>query len=128
MHTDEVTTLSRNDGNIVLPAVFVDQVLYREKTGRYSDGEITEHIIMKVGRKYFEATDLRGKINIDSLMYESKMYSQDNCRLYRTRQEILDKNEIINLYGKIQQLFSHYSNRKFTLNDLRKVAEIVGVS
>ena len=114
--------------NPLLPAVFVGQVLYRERTGRYSTGEITEHTVTKIGRKYFECTDLNDKINVSNLNYESKMYSQNNYRLYRTKQEILDKNELSRLYSKIQHSFSHYSNQKFSLEDLRKVAQIIGVS
>ena len=112
--------------NRMLPAVFVGQVLYRERTSRHSPTEITEHTVTKIGRKYFEATGLNDKINISNLKYESPMYSQHNYQLYLSKQQILDRQEMNSLYNKIQNLFSHYSNRKFTLDELRKVAEIVG--
>lgn len=116
------------EANPMLPAVYLGQVLYRERSNRYSkEIEITEHTVTKIGRKYFEATGLNDKINIENLTYESKMYSQHNYKLYLSKQEILDKNEANELYNKIQHLFSHYSNRSFTLEDLRSVAKIVGV-
>lgn len=112
--------------NPMLPAVYIGQVLYRERTGKYANGEITEHTVTKIDRKYFECTCLNNKINVSDLMYENKMYSQDNYRLYITKQEIFDKNELSILYAAIQSSFSHYSNKKFTLDELRKVSKILG--
>lgn len=57
----------------MLPAVFVGQVLYRERTSRYSEPEITEHTVTKIGRKYFEVTGLNDKINISNLKFSLAM-------------------------------------------------------
>jgi len=111
----------------MLPAVFVGQVLFREVSSRYTERHITEHTVTKVGKKYFECTDLRDKITISNLMHENKVYSQSNYQMYRTKQEILDKNEMSKLYNTIQKSFSHYTNSsKYTLEQLRQIADIVG--
>lgn len=107
--------------------VFVGEVLYKERTGRYSNGEITEHIVTKIGRKYLECTGLNEKINISNLMYESKNYSQCNYRLYRDKQEILDENELSRLITKIRYYFSLYGNKNYKLEHLRKIAEIINL-
>ena len=112
--------------NPMLPAVYIGQVLYRERTGRYANGEITEHTVTKIGRKYFECTNLNDKINLTTLIHENKIYSQSEYKLYKTKNEIFDKNELSILYAAIQRSFSHYSNKKFTLDELRKVSEILG--
>ena len=111
----------------MLPAVFVGQVLFKEVTSRYSDTYISEHTVIKVGKKYFECEGLRDKFNITNLTHEDKMYSQRNYKLYRSKQEIHDKNEFVDLMHKIQNTFSHYNhNKDFTLEQLRQIADIAG--
>ena len=123
-------SIENENGNFakpMLPAVFVGQVLFREVSSRYTDWHITEHKVTKIGKKYFECEGLRDKITIATLMHENKVYSQSNYQMYRTKQEILDKNELNKLYNNIQKTFSHYNhNKNFTLEQLRQVADIVG--
>jgi len=109
-----------------LPTVFVGQVLFREANRR---GEvITEHTVTKVGRKYFDCTDIRHKITIETLRYENSVYSQFNFQMYRTMEEILDKNEEISLYSAIQKVFSAYHpSNKLSLAQLRNISGIIGI-
>ena len=110
----------------LLPAVFVGQILFREINTRYKKA-ITEHIVTKVGKKYFECSDLRDKITISNLKHEDNVYSQRNYQMYRSKQEILDKNEMNSLFQKIKQSFSDYNhNGNFTIEQLRNIADIVG--
>lgn len=117
-----------NSAKPILPTVFVGQVLFREVSSRYTEGYITEHKVTKIGKKYFECEGLGDKITIATLRHENKGFSQVNYQLYRTKQEILDRNELNKLYNNIQKTFSHYNNhsKNFTLEQLRKVADIVG--
>ena len=47
--------------------------------------------------------------------------------MYRSKQEILDKNEMNSLFSKIKHSFSNYNhNGKFTIEELRQIADIVG--
>lgn len=111
-----------NDKKPNLPAIVVGQILYRElKTS------IKEYTVTKVGRKYLECANLEDKISIDTLKYENKNYSQSNYQMYRSKQEILDKNEMNSLFSKIKHSFSDYThNGKFTIEQLRQIADIVG--
>ena len=110
----------------LLPKVFVGQILFREINTRYKK-EITEHTVTKVGKKYFECSDLRHKITISNLKHEYNVYSQNNYQMYRSKQEILDKNEMNSLFQKIKQSFSDYNhNANFTIEQLRNIANIIG--
>ena len=129
MHKDEVTTSSRNDGNTVLPEVFVGQILYREKSYRNEPTKIEEVIVGKTGKKYFYLTGWEERYPIDkeTLRYTDKVYSQNGFQLYRDKQQILDKNETANLYTNIQKVFRDYSNNnRLTLEQLRNISDILG--
>jgi hypothetical protein len=107
-------------------SVFVGQILFREVITRY-EKSITEHTVTKIGRKYLECTGLNEKITIENLKYEDKIYSQYNCQMYRSKQDILDKQEMNRLFLKIKYSFSGYShNGKFTIEQLRHIDDIIG--
>jgi hypothetical protein len=122
-------SIENENGNFatpMLPAVFVGQTLFREVNTRY-EKSITEHTVTKVGRKYLECTDLRDKITIANLKYENNIYLQNNYQMYLSKQEILDKNEMNSLFSKIKQSFSDYNHHdKFTIEQLRQIADVVG--
>lgn len=117
--------------NAMLPAVFVGQVLYREKSNRNAPPEIVEVTIGKIGKKYFYLTGLEERYPVDkgTLKYTDKNYSQSNFQLYRDKQEILDRREKSKLLNILQKYF-HWSGNasRNTLQELRQVSEILGLS
>ncbi len=118
-------------GNNVLPAVFVGQVLYREKSTRNEPSEIVEVTVGKVGKKYFYLTGLEERYPVDkeTLKYTDKNYSQSNFQLYRDKQEILDRKEKERLTDVLYKHF-HWSGNKHknTLEQLKKAVEVLGLS
>ena len=124
-------TEASNDGNTVLHAVFVGQVLFREKFNRNSHSEIVEVTVGKVGKKYFYITGFGERYPIDkeTLKYTDKNYTQRNFQLYRDKQEILDRREKSKLYDLLQKHFNWSGNgSKNTLEQLRKAVEVLGLS
>ena len=125
------STEASNDGNTVLPAVFVGQVLFREKFNRNAPSEIVEVTVCKVGKKYFYLTGLEERYPIDkeTLKYTDKNYSQSNFQLYRDKQEIFDRREKSKLYDLLQKHFNWSGNgSNNTLEQLRKAVEVLGLS
>ena len=118
-------------GNNVLPAVFVGQVLYREKSTRNEPSEIDEVTVGKVGKKYFYLTGWEEKYPVDkeTLEYTDKNYSQRNFQLYRDKQEILDRKEKERLTDVLYKHFLWSGNKhKNTLEQLKKAVEVLGLS
>jgi hypothetical protein len=118
-------------GNTVLPAVFVGQVLYREKSRRNASSEIVEVTVGKIGRKYFYLTGWEERYPVDkeTLQYTDKDYSQSNFQLYRNKQEILDRKEKEMLADVLYKHFHWAGNKhKNTLEQLRKAVEVLGLS
>lgn len=125
------STEDSNDGNTVLHAVFVGQVLFREKFNRNAPSEIVEVTVGKVGKKYFYLTGWEERYPIDkeTLKYTDKNYIQSNFQLYRDKQEILDRREKSKLYDLLQKHFNWSGNgSKNTLEQLRKAVEVLGLS
>ena len=115
----------------MLPAVFVGQVLFREKINRNAPSEIVEVTVGKVGKKYFYLTGWEERYPIDkeTLKYTDKNYSQSNFQLYRDKQDILDRREKSKLYDLLQKHFNWSGNgSKNTLEQLRKAVEVLGLS
>jgi hypothetical protein len=114
----------------MLPAVFVGQVLFREKFNRNAPSEIVEVTVGKVGKKYFYLTGWAERYPIDkeTLKYTDKNYSQSNFQLYRDKQEILDRREKSKLFDLLQKHFNWSGNgSKNTLEQLRKVVDVLGL-
>lgn len=106
----------------------VGDKIYFESKFKVNPREIKECSIVKVGRKYLEVDyNSDYKIEIDSLKYTSKVYSQNNIQFYRTRGEIEDKNELSKLHEKLKKHFYPYSAPKNTLEELRTIALILGL-
>lgn len=101
----------------------IGTVLYRES----KTGIILQEVVNKVGRLYFECEgDYKGlKYNLNTLKYESKMYSQNNIQLYRTKQEILDLNEHYLLMVKLKNMFGSWQTPKISLEQLRSIHKIL---
>ena len=133
MNTQNIQTNTdiSNDGNTMLPAVFIGQVLFREKFNRNAPSEIVEVTVGKVGKKYFYLTGWEERYPIDkeTLKYTDKNYIQSNFQLYRDKQEILDRREKSKLYDLLQKHFNWSGNgSKNTLEQLRKAVEVLGLS
>ena len=133
MNTQNIQTNTdiSNDGNTMLPAVFIGQVLFREKFNRNAPSEIVEVTVGKVGKKYFYLTGWEERYPIDkeTLKYTDKNYIQSNFQLYRDKQEILDIREKSKLYDLLQKHFNWSGNgSKNTLEQLRKAVEVLGLS
>ena len=114
----------------MLPAVFVGQVLYREKSNRNAPSEIVEVTVGKVGKKYFYLTGWEERYTIDkeTLKYTDKNYNQRNFQLYKDKQEILDRREKSKLFDVLQKHFNWSGNgSRNTLEQLREVANILGL-
>ena len=115
----------------MFPAVFVGQVLFREKINRNAPSEIVEVTVGKVGKKYFYLTGWEETYPVDkeTLEYTDKNYSQRNFQLYRDKQEILDRKEKERLTDVLYKHF-HWSGNKYknTLEQLKKAVEVLGLS
>jgi hypothetical protein len=120
----------------VMP-IYVGQVLYYQKTdsrGRIA-GEIIEYKVLRLGSKFFYVEDhfragreLDYKFDRETLQYVNKIYSQDNKQLYRTKQEILDKQEQNKLTEAIRKHCDWTGNLlKHDLGTLRAVAELLKI-
>jgi hypothetical protein len=111
--------------------IAIGDVLYRVKSNRNEPHEIVEVTVGKVGKKYFYLTGWEGRypINIETLKYTNEQYSQSNFQLYRDKQEILDIREKERLTDLLYKHFNWSGNKhKNTIEQLRKAAEILGVS
>ena len=119
-------TQNNNPPKTIPPAVFVGQVLFLETQSYHLGTYVTEHTVTKVSRKHFECEGLRGKFNIENLAQEDG-HPQWGSKLYRSKQEIHDKNEFADLVRKIGNIFrNHPSSKNLTIDQLRQVADIVG--
>lgn len=103
--------------------------LYREISHRGGGlpTEIKEVTISKIGKKYFYLEDdYRQKgVNIQTLKYDDPVYTQSSFQLYRTREEIEERHERDQLYRKVQKHFSHFSNTKLSLEQLKAIDNII---
>lgn len=116
-------------GNTVLPAVklCVGQKLWLVGSHHYrSDNrEPIEVTISKVGKKYFELEDYhRCKFEIETLKQVTETNYVDRC--YLTLQEILDEREADKLAAQIKNIFGGYGKPKLTLEQLRKIMDVMG--
>lgn len=97
---------------------------------RYGDKELKEQVIKKIGKKYFfvgseESNNERfwTKFSIEELR-EVSNYSPD-WELYFSKQEILDEQESDKLTSKIRNKFGSYGRLDLTLDQLRRIEEII---
>lgn len=104
----------------------VGDVLYRENKSRHREFTgISEVTVTKVGNKYFYVNNGRDPYAIETLDYTCKKYSQFNEQLYRTEQEIHDKNKKMELTRVLQDLFGGYRSPKLTLDQITRIHNIL---
>lgn len=89
---------------------------------------IEEYKIVKIGRKYFEVNDDTRykplKFRIEDMKQETGGYIAD-WELYFSHQEILDEEESKNLSWEIKNIFSGYGEVDLTLEQLRRIRDII---
>ncbi len=110
--------------------VFVGQALYREMfNGRDKSEGIRAYTVSKIGRKYFYLAECdQFPISKENLKYEDKVYSQASFQLYKTKQEILDRQEKDKLFEKIRKNFDwSVMIKNYTLEQLREVVRILSI-
>ena len=90
------------------PEIKVGTVVYKRKkkpNGVYS-GEIQEGVVTKIGRKYFYAEFKPHDWAIDksTMLYENKEYSQNNFKVYLSKEEVAEEDTMsyIKRYISIQ--------------------------
>lgn len=89
---------------------------------------IKEGVIRKIGRKFFEVW------RDDNERYVEKFYIENNkhvsnttpdWQLYFSEQDMVDEEEFFNLQDKIRKFFNNYGKVNLTLDQLRKISEII---
>lgn len=86
---------------------------------RYRVAGLTEALITKVGKKYFEVDAVRGKFYLEDLRFVTEYSS--NCRVYLSKQEYEDGREINYLAGK----FRDFQFKTLSLEQLRQINQII---
>ena len=119
-----------NNSNVILPAVklYVGQKLWLVRSSLHRNDDIIpkEVTISKVGKKYFKLEDYpRTKFEIETLRQVTEGSYVDKC--YLTLQEILDAREFNKLVCDIKKIFDGYGKPKLTLEQLRKIMDVIGV-
>jgi len=101
---------------------------------RYIKDSLANHIIeteiVSIGRKYV-TINYGGKIKFELDNKHSGGYAEHtnyccDYYMYESKQEILDMLELKDLRKKIESCFSSYSRKEFSLDQLRRIMEIVG--
>ena len=96
------------------------------KPGYPTKSEPVEAIITKVGKKYFELDDnSREKFDINTLQQVNDINYKS--KIYLSFQNILDEKEHLKLSGALRTDFGNYGSLKYSLEQLRKIAEIVNL-
>lgn len=95
------------------------------RAGQHS--EPREYKISKIGRKYFELEGWPGGNKFSIAIMREAVDSNYAAYCHLTLQEILDDRERDYLYGEIRKYFDFFSRNKITLEQLRKIAEILEI-
>lgn len=88
--------------------------------------EPQEVVVTAVGRKYFSLENIRGNFDLETLKLVSQYSS--SLTIYLSLQQLEDENEIAELSRSIRASFGQYGNLPFTLDQLRKIAEIINIT
>ena len=110
--------------------IYVGQTLYREIEKRNSPVIIQEVTVGKIGKKYFYLNGFgleKYPVDKETLRYTDKTYTQNNFILYRTKEEIDEKNEKIRLTNILSKHFDRGNKSTHSLKELQKVVEILGL-
>lgn len=90
---------------------------------RYRVPGLTEAVITKVGKKYFEVDAVRGKFYIEDLRFVTEFSSF--CRVYLSRQDYEDEQEIKYLDDKLRSIFKVFGKTNLSLEQLRQINQII---
>lgn len=85
--------------------------------------DLNEYKISKIGNKYFECEEIRGKFNKETLKFVSEYSS--SLQLYIEKQNVLDLKEREKLHESIRNKIPSYGNINISLEDLRIINEIL---
>jgi hypothetical protein len=93
-----------------------------------NDTYVEEYVVGSIGRKYFDVhkdgnKSWTIKFRLDGLRQHTD-YSPD-WKLYFSMQEILDEEEFKKLSGKLRVKFGQYGKIDLTLDQLRRISQIV---
>lgn len=131
IESNQITfSMDEKEDFITLDKLEVGQSVYLKAVGnnaRWRDGlHISEDVITKVGRKYFEVGDGRKplKFHIDDLTQETGGYIAD-WKLYFSKQDILDEEEFEKLKCDIRMKFDSYGKLNMSLDQLRRIKTII---
>lgn len=118
---------SHADAKPVLSAVVVGQKVWVNPSSfRRSIREPFEATVSKVGRKYFELMECpREKYDLETLRQVTETNYENKVHL--KLQDIFDEKEHQKLSDEIKRAFNGYGKLQYSLEQLRKIAEIVGL-
>ena len=85
--------------------------------------DLNEYEIIKIGNKYFECKNHRGRFSKETLKFDSQ-YSK-KTQLYINKQYILDEKEVYKLESEIRNKIKPYGVMGVSLINLRKISEIL---
>ncbi len=89
------------------------------------DYSLKEYTVSSIGRKYAGFKESRRvSMRLDNFMATSNSW-QNSFRLYADKQDIIDEIEHHNLIQKIRKYFSMWEGKNPTLDQLRRVDEII---
>ena len=127
MKKDDLKKETTNDTKPVLSVVVVGQKVWVNPSSLLrSKKEPFEATVSKVGRKYFELIECpREKYDLKTLRQVTEMNYEN--QVYFKLQDILDEKEHQKLSNEIKRAFNGYGKLQYSLEQLRKIAEIVGL-
>lgn len=107
---------------------YVGQPVWLTGLQRHMSRELIKHVVVKVGRKYFEVgldmNDPRPvKFHLDTFR-EATKYSPLYA-IYLNEQDYYDEQERNKLIGKIRNAFNHWGSMDYTLDQLRRIHAII---
>lgn len=86
------------------------------------DYSLKEYTVSKIGRQYAHLEGREGfKVNMQTMMVRA----WNDFRLYADKQAIIDEKEHSEMLSKVRQFFSMWSGSKVTLDQLRRINEII---
>lgn len=85
--------------------------------------DLSEYEIIKIGNKYFECKNHRGRFSKETLKFDSK-YS-NKPQLYVNKQDVLDEKEVSKLESEIRNKIKPYGSMGVSLINLRKISELL---
>jgi hypothetical protein len=98
----------------------VGQKVWFETASTANKYETYEVTITKVGRQYFSVNRITLRFFVDSLICEDYTIG----RIYLTHQELLDKQESVELKSAIRQYFDNW-NTMLPLQQLRSIMDMI---